>query len=255
MRRGRLPARDTELLKLIARFGLTTLGVVMVWFPQLSRSAAGSQIKRLRQSGYLHSAPLDRHQHYYYLTEKAVAYLRHKLGVRVSRAATRSLTPYRKPEKYAFLRFCSMPAEASRQPYRPGFDAVRFPAIATYIQSGQADPLRQKLFYAAGDTVGLFLLDRGHPAFVPRKLQPKVAAVLKWQPFQALLEAGQFRLTIVTTSLSRQQQLKHEIHGDPPPFPWEIVVLEDVAAVLPAPSPRTSPPNQEPAPCAEKPVS
>ena len=226
MRKRRLNSRDTELLVRTARYGHFTIDVVLLWYPQLSRTAAGSWTKRLRQSGYLESAPLDRHRHYYRLSERAVAYLRHKRGVRVSRAATRPLKPYRKPEKYAFLLFCSMPTQPSREPYRPGFDSSRFPEIAAYIESGKADPLRQKLFYAAGADVGFFVLDRGHPAFVERKLKPKVAAVLKWKPFQALLSAGHFRLTIITSSESRKRELEQDIKREPPPFHWEVVVLE-----------------------------
>jgi len=256
MRKRRLSARDVELLMRMVPHGHVTLDVVMRWHPKLSRAAVGSWIKRLRQSGYLESAPLDRYRHYYRLSEKAVAYLRHKRGVRVSRAATRPIKPYRKPEKYAFLLYCSMQGVPSREPYRPGYDSARFPEIAAYIQSGKADPLRQKLFYAAGDEVGYFVLDRGHAAFVQRKLKPKVAAVLKWKPFQALLSSGHFRLTIVTSSDGRKSELEREIKGEPPPFTWEVVVLEEVAAVLPQSTsnlPQST--SQEKEPCDEKCVS
>lgn len=234
MRNRRLPARDVELLVRTVPHGHVTLDVVLRWYPQLSRSAVGSWIKRLRQAGYLESAPLDRHRYYYRLSERAVAYLRHKRGVRVSRAATRPIKPYRKPEKYAFLLYCAMPAVPSREPYRPGYEGPRFDDVKRFIQSGKADPFRQKLFYAAGEDVGYFILDRGHRAFVQRKLMPKVAAILKWPSFQALLSEGQFRLTIVTCSETRKRELEHDIKCEHPPFPWEVVVLEEITAVLPA---------------------
>jgi hypothetical protein len=144
-----------------------------------------------------------------------------------------ALKPYRKPERHAFLLFTSQACEPARKPFRPGLDAARFSEIGDVVRSGKADPLRQKLFYSAGSCVGYFVLDRGHPVFIRRKLQPKVVSLLRWESFQRLVAEGNFRLTIVTCSESRQQELLAEIQREPPPFPFEVIVLEEIAALLP----------------------
>jgi hypothetical protein len=229
----RLGRRDVEFLMRIVPHGHVTLEIVRQWYPWLSQSAAGSWIKRLRKSGYLESAPLDQRRYYYRLSNKAVLFLRQRRGTRVSRAATRPLKPYRKPEKHAFLVFTSKAHEPPRIPFRPCLDQSRFDDVSAFIQSGKTDPLRQKLFYAAGAMVGYFVLDRGHPAFIKRKLKPKVFSLLRWGSFQRLMAEGNFRLTIVTTSESRRSELEQDIKREPPPFSYEISVLEEIAALLP----------------------
>jgi len=229
----RLGERDSRLLEEIALYGHITLETLLQRRPELSQSAVGSWLKRLRKSGYLESAPLDQRRYYYRLSHKAVMHLRKRRGVRVSRAATRPLKPYRKPERHAFLLFTSVPSEVPRKPYRPSLDVARFGEINEVIRSGKADPLRQKLFFACGESVSYFVLDRGHPAFIQRKLKPKVVSLLGWPSFQRLIAEGTFRLTVITCSEGRQQELLAEIQREPPPFPIDVIVLEEVAALFP----------------------
>lgn len=225
--------RDIEFLKWIAENGAVTLDVAHRKYPHLSRSAAGAWIKRLRQAGWLLSSPLDQHRHQYRLSEKAVSYLRNKCQFKVSRAATRPIKPYRKPERQALLEYCHPAEGPSRLVYRPSRDAELFPELVAHVALGKADPMRQKLFYREGETVGYFVLDRGHPAFIQRKLAPKVVSLLTWKSFERLRSVGLLRLTIVTVSVTRKEELESEIRNEPPPFAWEIVVLAEIAALLP----------------------
>lgn len=232
--------RNVELLVRVAEYGHVTVELLRLWFPGLSASAAGTWIKRLRKSGWLESAPLDRHSHYYRLSNKAVRYLKQIHGVRVSRAMTRALKPYRKPDKHAFAVFLSTPGEFHRQPFRPFRDSERFPSLAAYVAAGKADPLRQLFFYSVGRSVGLFALDHGSPWFV-RKLRQRVIALITGEhpkaigdSIQKLAAAQQFQLTIATTSASRKAELEAEIRLDPPPFTFEVLVMEEIAALLPS---------------------
>jgi len=225
--------RDLEFLKRIVPHGHVTLDVLLRWFPGLSLSAGRSWIKRLRASHWLESAPLDEHRCYYRLSNKAVVFLRTKHGIRVSRAATRPLKPLRKPERHAFLLYTSHDVVPRPEPYRPAFDSERFPEIAAVVASGKADPLRQKLFYSQGTVVGYFVLDRSHPTFVSDKLLPKVQMLWKWEAFERLCTDGLFALTVVTTSVTRARELTAVINRDAPPFRWEVVVMEEIAALLP----------------------
>jgi hypothetical protein len=195
--------------------------------------AVRSWIKRLRQSGWLVSAPLDERRNYYRLSNRAVKFLRECRGVRVSRAATRALKPNRKPEKHALLLFISGDPESKRQAYRPAFDAARFPDLVEHLATGKADPYRQRLFYQSDLTIGLFALDRGNPDFVQAKLKPQVEALWQQSMFSQIVRDGLFELTVATCSESRKRELEAEMDRCPPGFKWRIVVMEEIAALLP----------------------
>ena len=241
----KLSKRGLQLLLMLVVYGFMTVELLRRWCPELSAVAAGTIIKRLRKSGWLESAPLDQHTHYYRLSNKSVRYLRKAHGIKVSRAATRPLKPYRKPERHAFVTFVSS-AVVTRKPFRPFHDADRFPGVAGLVQSGKTDPLRQMLFYSEGPVVGLFILDRGGPRFLENNIKRRVSKLINGvaaksvgDSFKTLINAGQFRLTIVTTSISRKTELEEEIRRDPPHFTYEILVMEAIAALLPIRIPAT----------------
>lgn len=134
----------------------------------------------------------------------------------------------------------------TRKPFRPFHDAERFPGIASHVQSGKTDPLRQMLFYSEGPVVGLLILDRGGPRFLDNNIKRRVSKLINGvaakavgDSFKALINAGHFRLTIVTTSVSRKTELDEEIRRDPPHFKYEILVMEAIAALLPIRIPTT----------------
>jgi hypothetical protein len=235
-----LIARDIEFLKLVVECGAITLDVAQRIHSTMTRSAVGAWIKRLRQGGWLLSSPLDQHRHQYRLSEKAVAFLRNKCQFKVSRAATRPIKPYRKPERQALLEYCHPEEGPTRRLYRPSRDVELFPDVVAHVAQGKADPLRQKLFYREGETIGYLVLDRGHTSFVRQKLPPKVVSLLSWKSFDRLRSAGKLRLTIITVSATRKAELEAEILSEPPPFAWEIVVLAEIAALLPM---RVTPPR------------
>lgn len=231
--RVRLSRRDIEFIARIVPYGHVTLSVMQRWYPHLSQMALRSWVKRLRQSGWLISASLDERRNYYRLTNKSVKYLRQSRGIRVSRAATRPLKPNRKPEKHAWLLFISADAEGKRQAYRPAFDSARFPDLAEHLATGKADPYRQRLFYLSELTIGLFTLDRGNPDFVQAKLKPQVEALWQQSTFSQIVRDGHFELTVATCSESRKRELEAEMDRCPPGFRWQIVVMEEIAALLP----------------------
>jgi len=244
MKRIRLSKRDRELLIRIVPFGHATVEIIQRWYSWLSIAAVRSWIKRLRQAGWIVSAPLDERRNYYRLSNRAVQYLRNKWGVRVSRATTRPLKPNRKPEKHAWLLFISENPTLGREAYRPAFDSGLFPELAAHLAEGKADPYRQRLFYRAGETIGLFVLDRGHPDFVNAKLKPQVEDLWRQPSFAKVVNAGLFELTVSTSSISRKRELETVINEHPPGFHWQIVVMEEIAALLPRRS-SSSPPYSE----------
>lgn len=214
-----------------------------------SRAAAESWLRRACKAGWLRPGPLDGKRANYHLTVRALRWLRSAKGVRVSRAAARPQRPMTKALRYALAVYCSQVAGALRRAYRPSHDSERFPDLAAHVASGKADPLRQKLFYREGDIVGLLLLDRGQRLFIERKAKPKVLSLATWDSFLRLIEAGQFRLTIVTVSVGRESELLAELASDRPEFPHEVVLLPEVARVLPTrrvraePAPGTNAPS------------
>lgn len=236
----RLSKRDLDFLLRLVEMGHVTVELLRLWFPELGVVAAGTWIKRLRKSGWLESAPLDQHTHYYRLSNKAVRYLKRTHGVKVSRAMTRPLKPTRKPEKHAFLHFVSDQSHPARKPFRPFRDAVRFAGLAAHVQSGHSDPLKQMFFYCEGANVGVFMFDRGGSRFLQKNVKSKVSGLVNGttpkvvgESFKALVAAGLFRLTIVTVSAQRKAELEEEIRFSPPPFSYEIFVMEAIAALLP----------------------
>jgi hypothetical protein len=196
------------------------------------RSAAESCLRRACHAGWLQPVSLDGKRAYYQLTVRAVRWLRAK-GVRISRAAARPQRPMTKAQWYARAVYCSPASGPMRRAYRPSHDSEHFPDLAAHIASGKADPLRQKLFYRDEDVVGLLLLDRGQRQFVERKAKPKVLSLAGWDSFLQLIESGRFRLTIVTVSAGRQKELLAELAKDSPEFAHEVVLLPEVARVLP----------------------
>lgn len=214
--------------------GHTTVRVLhRTEFPGQSRSAAESWLQRMIRAGWLRAGQLDELQVYYRPTLSAVQCLKKVHRMQVSRACIRPLTPNRKYEKHARLLYCSHDA-VSRSAYRPSKDDERFPDIAAHIAQGKADPMRHKLFYREGDTVGLLLADRGQSSFIHSKVRPKVFSIFRWESFQRLAELKQFRLTIITTTEYRRRELVRECAQNAPPMPHEIVVIEELATLLPS---------------------
>ena len=228
--RLRMRKRDQRLLLRIASYGHITLEVMQLWFPEMSKTALESWIKRLRDQRLPNAAFLDARRKYYRLSELAVMTLRRQLGVRVSKAAARPRKPGRKAERHGALLYCCQ--HEGRSFYRPSLDRRRFPDIAEHIANGKADPLRQKLFYAEGAVVGYFVLDQGQTTFIASKLSPKLLALAKWRSFQQLVEGGEFRLTVAAVAEARATQLRQALSDDAPPFAWEVVVISEVADLV-----------------------
>ena len=99
--RYRFSRRDKELFERMVPFGHFTIDVLMRWYPKLTVTAVRSWIKRLRQSGWIVSDPLDERRIYYRLSNRAIEYLKQR-GVRVSRAATRPLKPSSRSQNNVF---------------------------------------------------------------------------------------------------------------------------------------------------------
>jgi hypothetical protein len=233
---------DFTRLKDIGEFGGTTVELAhRRYFAGSSLSAAESWLRRGCKYGWLRAAPLDGKRSYYHLTVRAVRWLRKVKRVPLSRAAARALRPMTKAQRFAALLYCTPESGPLRHAYRPSHDAAKFPDIAAHIASGKADPLRQKLFYKDGEMIGLLLLDRGQDQFIERKAKPKVLSLAGWDSFLALIQAGRFRLTVVTVTESRQRQLLDELSEDAPEFPHEIVILPDLGRVLPQRRARAQP--------------
>jgi len=221
-------------LMIVAAFShITVEALRRLEFSGQTRSAVESWLRRMVRDGWLQSAPLDDHQAYYRLTAKAVLYLKRICKRRVSRAATRPLSPNRKFEKHALLLHCTAVDSPQRWTYRPSHDAGAFNDIASHIAQGKADPLRHKLFYREGDTVGYFVADRGQSRLIQSKIRPKMFSLFKWQSFQQLAETKRIRLTIVTTTESRKRELVSECEENPPPLAWEVVVIAELSSLLP----------------------
>jgi len=67
-----LQDRDIDVLKHIARYRMTVEGVLenMPFFKSATRDAVKGVIRRLREAGYVESAPLYQRKCYYYLTKR-----------------------------------------------------------------------------------------------------------------------------------------------------------------------------------------
>ena len=224
---------DVTRLDEIGRFRLMTAELLQRRsFTGSNLAAAESWLKRQRSARLLTTEPLDSRRVYFHLTSTAVKRLREQRRS-VSRAAARPLKPMTKVQRYALLLYCTPQEGDLRSPYRPSQDAAAFPEIAEYIASGKADPLRNKLFYREGPTLGWLLLDRGWPRALDRKVKPKAVSLSRWGSLWRRMEAGTFRLTIIVLTDGRRDELLEEFERDPPEFPWEVVVIPEVARVLP----------------------
>ena len=171
---------DVARLDEIGQFRLMTAELLQRrCFAGSNLAAAESWLKRQRSARLLTTEPLDARRVYFHLTSTAVKRLREQQRS-VSRAAARPLKPMTKIQRYALLLYCTPQEGTLRHPYRPSQDAAAFPEVAKYIASGKADPLRNKLFYREGETIGWLLLDRGWPRALDRKVKPKAVSLSRW---------------------------------------------------------------------------
>lgn len=217
---------DVPRLKDIALFGGLSLELIhRRHFPDLQARAAESWTKRRVFAGILEAAPLDSRRVYYHLTKKGADWLRRVHGVRVSRAAARPLRPMAKAMRIAAAEYCTPPAAPRLSLIRPCQHPDRFPDLAAYVASGRADPLRQKLLYEDGTIIGFLAVDRGQEQFIRRKVQPKAHSLSRWTSLRTLIDQDRFRLTILTPTASRRDELVEAVNEAPPPFSWEVVTI------------------------------
>ena len=212
-------------------------------------AAVASWIKRRCADGWIRGRPLDERRKLYQLTDQAVAYLR-KQGHAISRSTSSPPKGYAKASRYAALLYCTPEKGPHFSLYHPSRHLDKFPDLAAHIQNTNTDPFRQKLFYADGDTLGYFVLDRGQHHFFGRKVVPHLQALFGrrkrdgeelaidpaqpgWPSMRLRLEHGKFRLTLATVTDARRHELEREINNVKPPLAWEVAVLPDVANVLP----------------------
>ena len=199
-------------------------------FPHLKRAGVESWLQRRVQNEHLTSNRLFGPWVYYTVTGKSVSLLK-RAGFPVSRHAIRPLGPEAKRHWYAFLHFCNPVKGPNRSPYRPSLDPDRFPTLTARVASGTPDPHRRQTFFRQGKDVGFFVVDRGQPDFVSRKIRPKLFKLMtrdKHPEMRALLDKGQFRLAIASASASRAAQLRMQLEAPKPPFPFEVHVVEEL---------------------------
>ncbi len=212
-------------------------------------AAVASWIKRHCAEGWIRGRQLDKCRKFYQLTDKAVAHLR-SLGHRVSRSTSSPPKGYAKAVRYAALLYCTNEKEPHILLYRPSEHLDKFPDLAAHIEATNTDPFRQKIFYADGDTLGYLVLDRGQHQFFGRKVLPHLQSLFGrkkrdganflidpdqpgWPSMRLRLEHNKFRLTLVTVTDARRYELEREIKRAKLPHAQEVVVLPDIANVLP----------------------
>ena len=218
-------------------------------FPGKKPAAVASWIKRRCKDEWIRARQFDRRRSMYQLTDKAVAQLR-KLGHSISRSTTSEPRGYAKATRYAAMLRCTPQGGAPLHLYRPSEHPDKFPDLAAHIQKTNSDPFRQKLFYADGDILGYLVLDRGQPAFFRRKVVPHLHQLFGrpkrleqrtvidpeepgWPSMQLRLKHDKVRLTIVTVTQPRREELEREIAESTSSLPTEVVVFPDIANVMP----------------------
>ncbi len=172
---------------------------------------------------------------YYSITEKTVRILR-RSGRHVSRSAARPLGPEAKRSLFAFALYCNPEQGALKTIYRPAFDPELFPQLAARCNQTHSDPLRRKLFYRDGETIGYFVVDRGQARFIAAKVRPKLFDLLtpaKYPEMRNLVDVERFRLTVVTATGQRAEELQGELCEPEPPFPVQVVVFPQLIHLLP----------------------
>jgi len=236
-RKKKIQQKTLEVLHDAARFRLLLVETLQRrHFPKLKRSGVVSWLQRRIENDHLQSAMLYGQRTYYAVTEKAVRTLKSR-GYHVSRNATRPLGPEAKRTYLAFSLYCNPEKGKLKSLYRPAFDAELFPELSAFQANTNCDPLRRKLFYRDGDVIGYFVVDRGQREFIAKKVRPKLFDLLtpeKYPEFRALVDADQFRLTVVTATPSRADELSEELHAPPPPFPVQIVVYPELLLEQPS---------------------
>lgn len=237
----KLTERDKEIFVFTSMHGMATIDVLhRRFFVGRKASAVWSWVNRMKPEHLIAMADLDGRRKYFHLTGHTGSVFRKRFNHKIPRAANVPVRPAAKARKYAALLYCTPHQGAQRTIFFPREHPEQFPWLKkAQDRHNGSDPLRSRTFYTEQDIIGCLELDSGADNFID-SLKPKILAltnpngdVAEASGFLDLMEAGRFRLTIVTTSKPRARMLKQEIKDAPPNFAWEVVVIPDVATVFP----------------------
>ena len=134
------------------------------------------------------------------------------------------------------LHYCGLAPVGQRRPFRPAFDATRFPRLAKQVSEGGQDPLRAKTFILDGEDVVLLVVDDGGPNFVRKKLIDKVFVLLtpeRFTEFASLVRTNKFGIAVITAAQGRSDEIAERIEETSPPFPYEVCIYPDLAEFSP----------------------
>lgn len=220
-----LTDRDRAILEHVARYRITTSEAVQrLFFPEQQPDAVKSTLRRLREGGYLASAPLYQRSVYYHLTPKAA----HTIGQPEHAAAP--LGVQSRAAAFGVLSFCCLgparrtliPLDEFRRQY-PQLIEPGLPSTQYYVDQDVGGKNR----------LGLIQVDYGadHRRIV-RKCRRLVQRRLSLPAFRTLIRDDGFLIAIVTADPRQAAALEKAIAADRPLIKFRIEVFPEMEPVI-----------------------
>lgn len=199
LRRRRMSNRDRQILDHVRRFRLTTNEVVQKLFlPNQQLNAVTKVTARLASSGLLRSFPLYHPRTYFTLGDEGAAYL----GMPENRALP--LGPQSLPTEFAVLSYATL-----GRGYRERLTREELSERYSISDRGLIEQ-------PYTDTDGVLELIRvdlgGAPDHIARKCKRDVELRVDSNEFRPVLEAGHFRLVVVTCTQEKSAAISSALN-------------------------------------------
>lgn len=228
--RIRLEERDLAILEHVFRYRMTVVDalVKLDFFDEKSPYAAKNVLRRLRNGGYLNSAPLFGTRRYYYLTPAAV----HVIGQ--SEAIARPLPEQTKIDAFGILVYC-----CCRLPQQEKLTLAEFQnGFSNLFRRGE----RPNYYIDSTEEIrrlGFIRVDRGGFGRWDRlinRCRDDVAKRCDLPAFRALIDQGGFVFTLLTSLPQKAERIVEAVcdQGFPCEFRVEAIP-EMLELVAPAP--------------------
>lgn len=201
----RLEERDFDILRHVARYRLSVLEALerMPFFSDCTPHAAKEAVRRLRNAGYLASAPLYRNRRYYHLTRTAANLLDEHPSV------AQPLNDEPKTRAFAILSFCCLSEPRHERLTIDEFRA-NFP---TLYREGE----RPNYYIdTVGDSKRLGYLRVDHGGFgrwdrLIGKLRGDIQKRSDLPDFRQLISARQFVITVLTALEPKRRRIEEAL--------------------------------------------
>ena len=202
-RQPRLMDRDYDIFEHVMRYRLTTREVLQrLFFPDSELNAVTKVTSRLVEHGFLNRYELYPNRSYFTLGPKSASFLG------ISRKKTKEIAGYAKAQEFGILSFCCL-AEKLRERLTVRELSERFPDLL----HGGLDNSRYYLDHDGQTTRLAYIRVDGGGSIdhILRKCRDDIAARLRLEPFEHLMNHQRFALAIVTAREEKAEKIRHAV--------------------------------------------